>query len=252
MEYVRDSKLSTLELLRSLVFRGKKVLSEEGLRIDRIHADHVRTHTLHADRLVLDETPQFSDASRQWVNRGMGSMCSLIGSGSFAASGEEVRVLGDRSCAVHASNTRIQGNQDLLLGGQNNVVHGNTNTLLGTSNVTVDGHDCLILGGQQSMSCTANGNVVVRTPNVDLNPNGQTDRIFLAGTHGVCMSVEPTITAHVHTVPIRVGATIPEKTIHWSIDRPETDQPPQLIVSYKSEDGCVYEAALPMRANETG
>lgn len=250
MEYVRDAKLSTLELVRNLIFRGKKVLGDEGLTIDAIRSTNIVADTVCARKFVSEETPCFSDTSMRWLKRGQGDLCTTIGLGSFAASGEHVRVLGNRSCAIHAVHTDIEGFGNVVVGGSENYVSGNENMIIGAHQANVLGSRCMFLGGTEPIQCLSDNTVLVRTPNVPIaNVNHQEDRILLLATNGVCTSVNSVVVGKVHDVSVRAGTTIPENTIHWSIESSNDSNTPgfSLIASYKDGYGHVYEGQLPLR-----
>lgn len=251
MEYVRDAKLSTLELVRNLVFRGKKVLGNEGLNVDAIRSKRIVADTVCARKLVLDETPAFSDTSMRWLKRGQGDLCTTVGTGSFAASGAHVHVSGDRSCVLHGMHTNVGGNENVVVGGSKNHVSGHENTVIGAHDATLSGSRCTFLGGKTPVECSCDDIVLVRTADASTSRvNHQQGRVLLLGTNGVCSSVHPTVVGNVHTVQVRAGTTIPENTMHWSIDTSSSetgDETPSLIVSYKNGSGSVYEGRVPLR-----
>lgn len=248
MEYVRDAKVSTLELVRNLIFRGKKVLGDEGLVIDAVRSTNVVADTVRARKLVLDETPTFSDTSMRWLKCGQGDLCTTIGTGSFAASGEHVHVSGDRSCVLHGTRTNVEGNENVVVGGSKNHVFGNENTVIGTHEATLSGSRCMFLGGKTPVECSSDDIVLVRTAGASTSHvNHQQGRVLLLGTNGVCTSVHSTVVGKVHTVQVRAGTTIPKNTIHWSVESSSSetgDETPALIVSYKNESGSVYEGRI--------
>lgn len=247
MEYARDSKVSTLDVLKRLVVGGKSAWTKDGWTMDRICAGTVRADRVVTRTLECTETPTYADDVAAWVRRGRGSNVRVLGTGSFAVGGLETDVWGDGSMVANARQTEVRGSHALVFHGTSNRIEGDNTVAVGTSHLSAQGDDGVFLGGSQPLHCTASGVVVIRTPGINIDPNGECNRIVLGAERGVCTSVEPRSRVQVGPVSVPVGTTLPKDTVHWST-RPSSSDPdqPELVLSFKDEHDRVYESVVPL------
>lgn len=245
MEYARDSKVSTLDVLKRLVVGGKSAWTSEGWTADRICADTIRADRVIAKTVECTETPTYADDVRSWVRRGRGTNVRAIGIGSFAVGGLETDVWGDGSLVANAHQTQVRGAHALVLHGTTNRIEADHTVAIGTSHLCAQGSNAVFLGGSEPLECTASDIVLIRTPGARIDPNGECKRIVLGAERGVCTSVEPRSSLPVGPVSVPIGTTLPRDTVHWSARSSDSDpDKPELVLSFKDEQDRVYESVV--------
>lgn len=245
MEYARDAKVSTMEVLKRLVLGGKTTWTPVGWTTNRIRADAIDADKITVRNLVWTHEFQHADDVTTWVRRVRGVNTTAVGSGSFAIGGIETHVWGDRSVTVQTERTDVRGRAACVLGGTSNAINGDRTVAIGTSELTANGSGSTYIGGDMPLTCSAPGLVLLRTPGARVEPDGEGHRIVLAGERGVCSSVDPQSYYTVGPVRVHVGNTIPSGTVHWSVRKAKDENdPPALLLSYKDEHERVFESEV--------